>query len=111
GRVNAIEYDRSGALLASTAADLTTRIFDVEQRRPYGRPFVSTGTGLQFFDQTGERLYNATTAGVVSTSLDPDGWVDRACARAGANMTKFAWTLYLPGRTPVATCAQYPPPE
>jgi class 3 adenylate cyclase/WD40 repeat protein len=111
GRVNAIEYDRSGTLLASTAADLTTRVFDVEQRRPYGRPFASTGSGLRFFDDDGQRLFNATTAGVVVTSLDPGDWADRACARAGANMTTFAWSLYLPGRTPVATCAQYPPPE
>ena len=111
GRVNAIEYDRSGAQLASTAADLTTRVFDVDQRRPYGRPFRSTGTGVRFFDHDGTHLFNATPSGVVAISLDPHGWVERACARAGANMTKFAWSLYLPGRTPVSTCAQYPPPE
>jgi class 3 adenylate cyclase/WD40 repeat protein len=111
GRVLAVEYDRSGALLASTGGDGTTRLFDVEQRRPYGRPFPSIGTARRLFDRDGTKLFNATPQGIVTYSLDPKVWEQRACALVGANMTKLAWSLYLPDRTPSATCKQYPPPQ
>lgn len=108
--VTAVEYDRAGVLLASTAQDGTTRLFDVAQRRPFGRAFPSNGTAKRLFDQDGTRLLNATPSGIVSYPLDPEVWVERACDLAGANMNRLGWSLYLPGRTPVATCAQYPPP-
>src|SRR6185312_15954416 len=108
GGVTALEYNRTGTLLASTATDGTTRLFDVAARRPLGRPFPSLGTGTRLFDRDGTRLFNPTTAGIVAYRLDVPTWAKRACELAGANLTKLQWTLYLPGREPRATCAQYP---
>jgi len=40
--------------------------------------------------------------------LDVDIWLERACTRAGRNMTQEEWDLYLPYETYRKTCPVYP---
>jgi WD40 repeat protein len=111
GQITSVQFSPNGQLISSTATDDTTRLFDVVARRPYGSPFPSTGAGARPFAADSNHLFNATAAGVVSYDLDPATWVERACDLAGGNISRQGWNLYLPGRTPVATCPQYPPPS
>ena len=110
GGVQSIEYNHNGDLLASTSVDGTMRLFDVARRRPYGRPFPARGLAARLFDAAGTHLFDPTDAGIVAYPLDPTVWAARACALAGANLSRTAWDLYLPGHPPRATCDRYPPP-
>ena len=38
-------------------------------------------------------------------SLDPDRWLDRACAIAGRDLTEAEWTSHLPDRPYRRTCS------
>ena len=41
-------------------------------------------------------------------SLDPEDWIERACLRAGRNLTQEEWNIYLPTKPYEPTCPQYP---
>jgi len=110
GGVSALEYSRNGELLASTSIDGTMRLFDVARRRPYGRPFPVSDQSTRFFDAAGTHVLDPTDGGIVEYPLDPAVWAARACDLAGANLSRTAWDLYLPGTPSRATCDRYPPP-
>jgi len=41
-------------------------------------------------------------------SLDLEDWIERACLRAGRNLTQEEWNIYLPSEAYAPTCPQYP---
>lgn len=50
----------------------------------------------------------ATENGIVVWDLDPEHWVEPACAIAGRNLTRAEWDQYIGDLAPYrATCPEY----
>jgi WD40 repeat protein len=89
--------------LAISSADGAVRLFDTARRQPRGPAISVAGdrrpahvhlvpvTGDELVALSGERPGRRW-------SLDPDDWVERACAIAGRTLTRDEWAQYLPDR-------------
>jgi len=125
-------FSRDGSILISAWRDGAIILWDTATHRQIGLPIMdSSGRWLHVdLPQVDPLLgYAAHTTRVLDLALSPDGtellsldgngkvrlwaldvdvWLERACTRAGRNMTQEEWDLYLPYETYRKTCPMYP---
>jgi WD40 repeat protein len=100
-----------GERLAAISTDGALRLWRLSDGRAIGPPLRGHGNpALGIAWPTAERLitsgYSLTQWGnLISWEVSPDGWVERACAIAGRDLTQDEWQRYLPGEEYRRTCA------
>jgi WD40 repeat protein len=99
--------------VVSSGIDATVRLFDAERGLVRARPLravTDPGTAETWF-------VPAFEGGIVALSgdrpgrrypLDPEVWLDEACAVVGRDLTRAEWDRYLPGRDYEPTCSDRP---
>jgi hypothetical protein len=102
-----------GRRLLVLGQDAAFRIYDIPSRTQLGGP-ISVGDFASGAALRGDGLEAAvgTDQGIVLWDLDPDHWIDGACAVAGRNLTRAEWDQYIGDLASYrTTCPEYPPAE
>jgi hypothetical protein len=98
-----------GRTLATSSADGTVLVWDVETQEPIGSSltverdtFVSAA-----LSPDGSHLFAASTGLLgVRLAIDPDVWKRHACLVAGRELTPREWEVALPERPYQAVCSE-----
>lgn len=103
-----------GRVLATLGSDGDLRLWDTGTWAPLGLPLSEAETwGFLSFAEDGDRLRVLTEGGssaspdggvLRSLDVDPQAWVDRACAIANRQLTEEELAVVRPGREWRATC-------
>jgi hypothetical protein len=105
-----IDVVEAGDVAASLGTDGDVRLWDVGTWSPIGLP-VTEENVPGFLSGSGGELRAWFEGGSLGTAgrardlaLDPDGWVSRACALAGRQLSKDEWDVIHPDREWRETC-------
>jgi DNA-binding SARP family transcriptional activator/class 3 adenylate cyclase/WD40 repeat protein len=112
GPIKGIEFSADGSLLRASG-DSGTWLLDVPSRTPLGDGIdVPLGSWAAALRPDGAELAVPTTHGVALWDLDPAGWIEAACRRAGRNLTDSEWATYIGDLAPYRqTCPAQPWPR
>ena len=138
GNVNRVLFNPDGTTLFSAGDDATIRIWDVQTQQPIGQPITGSNSRQLSLNVEGVNPflgYAAHDANIIELAISPDGtkliskddediskidgniriwdldvnsWLEKACIRAGRNLTSNEWALYLPFEPYRKTCPQFP---
>lgn len=88
-----------GATVAVISRDGTLRLFDVETGRAIGPTLTGHGTFSLALElgPAGDLVSAGLDDTVIRWDLDPEVWVERACALVGRNLTEQEWSDYVGG--------------
>ncbi len=104
GRVESVSFGLAGTVLA-TGGSGKVLLWDVATGRRLGDPLPTPGNVAVAFDATGRNLVTGGTDGeIVVWEVDPDRWVELACAVAGRTLSRDEWHRYLAGRAYDPAC-------
>lgn len=95
-----------GPPLSGNIRHLNVAFPDTDLLLSYGGYFVTTDPG--HFSPDGTKLLVGGREYLRMISLDINAWIERACFRAGRNLTPEEWATYLPFDDYRKTCPQYP---
>ena len=93
-------FGREGELLAITASDGTVRLWDIERNTSAGVLWSGSGStpgSPSWYDEETETIWVHSSGKVLQFSLNPERWLEQACAAAGRNFTQDEWDRYVPG--------------
>ena len=100
GRVVNFGFSGDGSVVALAYIDGTIRLLDVARAEPMGVVWSGTGTFVGepgWFDESTDMLWMGTAGKLIEVPLDPDRWVERACAVASRELTSEEWERLVPG--------------
>lgn len=130
--IKEVVFSKNGMMLISAGQDGSIRLWDVESHQPIGQPITGSNARQLFVDlpHINPLLgYSGHIGSIYDIALSPDGtklisvdgddnikiweldvniWVERSCIRAGRNMSRDEWNLYLPFEPYRKTCPQFP---
>jgi WD40 repeat protein len=120
----ALAFSPDGELLVSAGCNQRSgmgcssgeiRIWHVESHQVIGKPFVDTHKnwiGQLVFSHDGNLLISSDFEGKIEGwPIGYESWIDKACQRAGRNLTQAEWTQYFPDEPYRLTCLQWPAGE
>ena len=113
GSVWSVAFSPDGNILASASADNTIILWEVSNPTNPVRLTVLTGHTNEIFsvafDKAGTHLASGGLDNtIILWDLNPSSWVEKACQRAGRNLTLAEWKQYFPEEEYHATCEQWP---
>jgi WD40 repeat protein len=108
-----VEWLPDGRTVVSSGADGSVRLSDAERGLALARPLpASTTPGnshAHFLPEPGDELVALSGDRPGRRyPLDPEVWLDEACAVVGRDFTRAEWDRYLPGRDYEPTCSDRP---
>ncbi len=95
-----IAFARNGELLVVFERNGAVHLWDVASGEPVGQIWAGTGpvmTSQPWFDAEQGTVWVATEGRLLELSLDPQRWIERACAFVGRDVTPQEWDRYVPG--------------
>ena len=132
GDISRLLFSHDDQIIISAGEDQTIKLWDTQTLQQIGLP-ITNGTARQLFvdfPHIDTLLgYSGHEEKVVDIALSPDDtklvsmafdeevriweldikiWLERACERAGRNLTEEEWDLYLPDEPYRKTCPQFP---
>ena len=91
-------------LLAITTTDGTVRLWDIETLETssvvYAGSEAIVPSDATWYDPDTGLLSALSSSQLLQFSLDPDRWIERACALADRELTPEEWDQYVPGDIP-----------
>jgi len=110
GPVASVTFSPDGGTLASGGDDGTIILWDVDTRQPIGQPLVDRVSLLGIsFSADGKTLASAYYDGpVILWDVSSQAWMERACQRAGRNLSRIEWAQYFPNEEYRKTCEEWP---
>ena len=84
-------------------------LWDVGSQQPIGSPLPLPCRGDSYvtarFTPDGDRLFAVSDAGTaIRFDVDPEAWVQHACAVAGGDLTPEQWEEVVPEQDYVSVC-------
>jgi len=98
-----ISFASDGQVIATTAGG-SLLLFDAATGAAIGTPLTTTAAWASFAPNGKSLLIFDADAGVQRWDVDPQSWVQRACAIAGRDFTDEEWQRYLPDRPREPVC-------
>ncbi|MFL7892219.1 MAG: toll/interleukin-1 receptor domain-containing protein [Anaerolineales bacterium] len=108
--VGSLAFSPDGEILASGSWDQTIILMDIASRQVIGQPLSghSDLVNSLAWRRDGKQLASASyDSKVILWDLDPESWRNKACRRAGRNLTQAEWVIYYPGEEYRPTCSIY----
>ncbi|MFN2214446.1 MAG: WD40 repeat domain-containing protein, partial [Anaerolineales bacterium] len=108
--VGSLAFSPDGEILASGSWDQTIILMDIASRQVIGQPLSghSDLVNSLAWRRDGKQLASASyDSKVILWDLDQESWRNKACRRAGRNLTQAEWVIYYPGEEYRPTCSIY----
>ncbi|MCA9500657.1 MAG: trypsin-like peptidase domain-containing protein [Nitrospira sp.] len=113
--VTSVAISTDGRTLASGGDDWSIILWDITNPEEPVQRFILYGhtspilNGGIFFTQDGNTLVSTSKNEVILWDINPESWVEKACAIAGRNLTQAEWQQFLGVSIPYhATCPGLP---
>ena len=104
GGVNALAFADGGRILVTIEDDGTVRLSDAASGASVGT--LARGSGrstasMPWFDTERRTVWVAASDRLMEFSLDPERWIEQACAFVGRDLTRDEWDSLVPGEEPL----------
>ena len=100
-------FARDGELLAVTYEDGRVRLWDVERGEWAGLIWDGeAGAALgspSFYDPETETMWLFVSGKLIQVPMNPERWIEKACALVGDGFTQDEWDRYVPGDEPLTS--------
>ena len=104
GLISTLGFGRDGEVIALTLRDGTVRLWDVAQGQYAGLVWSGSGQAStaspSWYDEATDTMWVASSGKYLGISLDPSGWVERACDLVNRDLTQDEWDRFVPGDAP-----------
>jgi WD40 repeat protein len=106
-RITSLAYGGKGQVIASGSADGSIFLWDLTGNDAVGQPLAGPNASVAALaiDAREDLLAVGFADGsILIWNINPEAWQQRACERAGRNMTEAEWEKYLQGVPYSVTC-------
>jgi WD40 repeat protein len=107
GESPSVAFSPDGGTLATSNNDGAVALWDVASQQPIGPalPGLPDAQTTARFTPDGDRLFAVSDAGrAIRWEVDPELWLQQACALAGGGLTPEQWAELVPEQDYVSTC-------
>ncbi len=100
-------FAREGEFLAVTYEDGRVRLWDVERGEWAGLIWDGEGGAAlgspSFYDLETETMWLFVSGKLIQVPMNPERWIEKACALVGDGFTQDEWDRYVPGDEPLTS--------
>jgi hypothetical protein len=100
-------FAREGEFLAVTYEDGRVRLWDVERSEWAGLIWDGDGGAVfgspSWYDPETETMWLFVSGKLIQVPLNPERWIEKACAVVGDGFTQDEWDRYVPGDEPLTS--------
>jgi WD40 repeat protein len=107
GGLSSVAFSPDGGTLATSDDAGAVALWDVASQQPIGAPLpgLPDARTTARFAPDGDRLFAVSDAGrAIRWEVDPEVWLQRACALTGGGPTPEQWAELLPEQDYVSVC-------